>query len=150
MGLHVSLGTTSSEKRQLDKQVTYSHSYEGVLHNESNVVNPSILIKVPASAIAGCNYMSVTEFGRLYFITDITAVSADLSLVSGHCDVLSTYKTGIRTNSAIIARSSQQGNWNLYLTDPMLNVNSKSEIITKGGWIGFPKDQFSLMLITMG
>ena len=150
MGLHVSLGTTSSEKRQLDKQVTYSHSYEGVLHNESNVVNPSILIKVPASAIARCNYMSVTEFGRLYFITDITAVSADLSLVSGHCDVLSTYKTGIRTNSAIIARSSQQGNWNLYLTDPMLNVNSKSEIITKGGWIGFPKDQFSLMLITMG
>lgn len=150
MGLHVSLGTTSSEKRQLDKQVTYSHSYEGVLHNESNVVNPSILIKVPASTIAGCNYMSVTEFGRLYFITDITAVSADLSLVSGHCDVLSTYKTGIRTNSAIIARSSQQGNWNLYLTDPMLNVNSKSEIITKGGWIGFPKDQFSLMLITMG
>lgn len=150
MALNVSLGTTSSEKRQLDKTVSYSHTYQGTLHNESNIVNPSILIKVPASAIAGCNYMSISDFGRLYFITDITAVSAELSLVSGHCDVLSTYKTGIRTNSAIISRSSQQGNWNLYLNDPMLKVNSKSEIITKKGWSSFPKDQFSLMLITMG
>lgn len=150
MALSVSLGTTSSEKRQLDKTVSYSHTYSGTLHNESNVVNPSILIKVPASAIAGCNYMSISDFGRLYFITDITAINADLSLVSGHCDVLSTYKTGIRTNSAIISRSSQQGNWNLYLNDPMLKVNSKSEIITKKGWKSFPKDQFSLMLITMG
>lgn len=150
MGVHVSLGTTSSEKRQLDKQISYSHSYEGVLHNESNVVNPSVLIKVPASSIATCNYMSITEFGRQYFITDIRSINENLSLVSGHCDVLTTYKTGIRTNSAIIARSAEQGNWNLYLNDPMLKVNSKSEILTKKGWNSFPKDQFSLMLITMG
>lgn len=150
MAFTVSFGTTSSEKRQLDKSVSYSASLTGVLRNNTGVVNPTILVEANVSTIAGCNYMSIPTFGRLYFITEIVSISDDLCEVSGHCDVLSTYKTGIRGNSAIIGRSSQQGNWNLYLNDPMLKVNSKSEIITKKGWSSFPKDQFSLMLITMG
>lgn len=150
MAFNISFGTTTSEKRQLDKTVSYTTTVTGVLRNQTGVVNPTILIDADVSTIAGCNYMSIPSFGRLYFITEIVSISDDLCQVSGHCDVLSTYKAGIRVNSAIIGRSAQQGNWNLYLNDPMLKVNSKSEIITKKGWSSFPKDQFSLMLITMG
>lgn len=150
MAFTVSFGTTSSEKRQLDKSVSYTASLTGILRNNTGVVNPSILVEANVSTIAGCNYMSIPTFGRLYFITEIVSISDDLCEVTGHCDVLSTYKAGIRVNSAIVGRSAQQGNWNLYLNDPMLKVNSKSEIITKKGWTAFPKDQFSLMLITMG
>ena len=150
MAFTVSFGTTSSEKRQLDKSVSYTASLTGVLRNNTGVVNPSILVEANVSTIAGCNYMSIPTFGRLYFITEIVSISDDLCQVSGHCDVLSTYKTGIRGNSAVVSRSSTQGNWNLYLTDPMLKVTNKSLIQNRTGWVGFPKNQFSLMLITMG
>ena len=150
MAISISFGSTTSEKRQLDKTVSYSVNLTGTLRNETGVVNPTILVEANVSTLAACNYMHIPSFGRYYFITEIRSITDDLCEVSGHCDVLSTYKTGIRTNSAIISRSSQQGNWNLYLNDPMLKVNSKSEIITKTGWSSFPKNQFSLMMITMG
>lgn len=148
--MNISFGVTTSEKRQLDKTVSYSVNLSGTLRNETNVVNPTILVEANVSTLAACNYMDIPAFGRYYFITDIRSITDKLCEVSGHCDVLSTYKAGIRTNNAIVGRSATKGNWNLYLNDPMLKVTNKSNIITKTGWTAFPKDQFSLMLITMG
>lgn len=150
MSFTVSFGVTTSEKRQLDKAVSYAVSLSGNLRNETNVVNPTILVEANVSTLAGCNYMSIPSFNRVYFITDIRSISNGLCEVSGHCDVLSTYKDGIRSNNAIVGRSATKGNWNLYLNDPMLKVTNKSKIMNKTGWTAFPKDNFSLMLITMG
>ena len=150
MSFSVSFGSTSSEKRELDKTVSYSITLTGTLRNTSSVVDPVIIIDQSASTLALCNYMSIPTFGRYYFITDVIALSDNLCEVHGHCDVLSTYKTGIRSNRAIIGRSAQEGNWNLFLTDPMMKVTNKSSIITKTGFKSFPKDQFSLMIVTMG
>ena len=150
MSFSVTIGKTTSEKRALDKSVSTVKTCTGVLQNESNVVNPSILCKCSASSIATANYMTISDFGRKYFITDITAVSNDLCVVSGHCDVLSTYASGIRSNTATIARSATEGNWNLLLNDPMIKVNNKKITKVKTGFKGFPKNQFSIMLITMG
>lgn len=150
MSFSVTIGSTSSEKRALDKSVSTVKTCTGVLQNESNVVNPSILCKCSASSIATANYMTISDFGRSYFITDITAVSNDLCIVSGHCDVLSTYKSGIRANTATIARSATEGNWNLLLNDPMIKVNNNKITKVKTGFKGFPKNQFSIMLITAG
>lgn len=150
MAFGVSFGVTTSEKRQLDKAVSYSVSLTGNLRNETNVVNPTILVEANISTLSGCNYMSIPSFNRSYFITDIRSITDKLCEVSGHCDVLSTYKDGIRSNQAIIGRSATRGNWNLYLNDPMLKVTNKSLVLNKTGWTAFPKDQFSLMLITMG
>ena len=150
MSFSVTIGSTSSEKRALDKSVSTIKTCTGTLHNQSNVVNPTILCKCSASSIATANYMTISDFGRKYFITDITAVSNDLCLVSGHCDVLSTYASGIRTNTATIARSATEGNWNLLLNDPMMKVNNKKITKVKTGFTAFPKNQFSIMLITAG
>ena len=150
MSFSVSFGSTSSEKRELDKTVSYSITLTGTLRNTSSVVDPVIIIDRSASTLALCNYMSIPTFGRYYFITDVIALSDNLCEVHGHCDVLSTYKTGIRSNRAIIGRSAQEGNWNLFLTDPMMKVTNKSSIITKTGFKSFPKDQFSLMIVTLG
>ena len=150
MAITVNIGVTSSEKRALDKSVSTTKSVSGTLHNQSNIVNPSILCKCNAESIATCNYMEISDFGRKYFITDITAVSNDLCIVSGHCDVLSTYKAGIRANTATVARSATEGNWNLLLNDPMMKVNNKKITKVKTGFTAFPKNQFSIMLITMG
>lgn len=148
--ISISFGSTSSEKRQLDKDVSYSVSLSGTLRNETGVVDPTILVQANVSTIAGCNYMSIPAFHRYYFITEIKSVSNGLCEVSGHCDVLSTYKAGIRTNRAVIGRSAQEGNWNLYLNDPMMKVTNKSTIITKRGFRQFPKDQFTMLMAILG
>lgn len=149
--MNIAFGSTTSEKRQLDKDVSYSVSLSGTLRNETNVVNPTILVEANVSTLAGCNYMSIPAFHRQYFITDIRAISADLCEVSGHCDVLSSFKSGIRSNTAVVARSAQSGNWNLFLNDPMTKVTNKTNVITlSSGFDSFPKNQFSIMLITLG
>lgn len=149
--MNIAFGSTTSEKRQLDKDVYYSVSLSGTLRNETDVVNPTILVEANVSTLAGCNYMSIPAFHRQYFFTGIRAISDDLCEVSGHCDVLSSFKTGIRSNTAVVARSAQSGNWNLFLNDPMTKVTNKTNVITlSSGFGSFPKNQFSIMLITLG
>ena len=148
--MDISFGVTSSEKRQLDKSVSYAVSVSGTLRNETNVVNPTILVQANISTLAGCNYMSIPAFHRQYFITDIRAITDKLCEVSGHCDVLSTYKDGIRSNTAIVGRSATQGNWNLLMNDTQIKLNNKKQIIVRKGFASFPKNQFSMILITTG
>ena len=150
MSFSVSIGTCASEKRALDKSFSAVTTATGTLRNESNVVNPSILVEVGVGTIATCNYMEIPTFGRKYYITDMTSMGDNLTLVSGHCDVLSTYATGIRQNTAIVARSATQGNWNLLMTDNQIKLNNRKKIIVRKGFTAFPKNQFSMILITLG
>lgn len=150
MSFSVSIGTCASEKRALDKSFFAVTTATGTLRNESNVVNPSILVEVGVGTIATCNYMEIPTFGRKYYITDMTSMGDNLTLVSGHCDVLSTYASGIRQNTAIVARSATQGNWNLLMTDNQIKLNNRKKIIVRKGFTAFPKNQFSMVLITLG
>ena len=126
MAFTVTFGTTNSEKRALTKSVSTVVSVTGTLRNESSVINPSILVQASAGTLAGCNYMEIPTFNRKYFITDVVAVSDKLSMVSGHCDVLSTYASEIRQNQAILSRSAN--NWNLYLNDSSFKVTNKTRV----------------------
>lgn len=134
MAFTVTFGSTSSEKRALTKSVSSVVSATGTLRNESSVINPTILVQASAGTLAGCNYMEISEFGRKYFITDVVAVSDTLSMVSGHCDVLSTYASQIRQNQAILSRSAN--NWNLYLNDSSFKVTNKTRV----NCLRFPKE----------
>ena len=127
----ISLGTVTEDARCLDKSFSGT-DYSGTLRNECSVQNPSVLIRASATAIAGCNYMQISAFGRYYFITDITAVAENLTMVSGRCDVLKTYAEGIRSNNCILKRSSN-------VNDPWINDGSyvmKSQMNTT--YLPFP------------
>lgn len=146
MAFTVTFGSTSSEKRALTKSVSSVVSATGTLRNESSVINPTILVQASAGTLAGCNYMEISEFGRKYFITDVVAVSDTLSMVSGHCDVLSTYASQIRQNQAILSRSAN--NWNLYLNDSSFKVTNKTRV----NCLRFPKEftrQSSIIMVAV-
>ena len=117
MSFTVNLYKTGSEKTALTKtMLTGSQkSYTGTLLNNSNVVDPNILLQVAADDISSYNYMDISAFGRKYFITEVTALTADTCMVSGHVDVLSTYAEQIRAHTALIAR--QENKYNLYMDD---------------------------------
>lgn len=130
--MNISIGVTNDDHRKLSKTFSSTISLSGTLRNDSNIVNPSVLVRVSASTIANCNYMYISEFNRYYYITDITAVSDTLSMVNGHCDVLNTYKAGIRSNQAIVKRSSNMND--LFINDGSMVM--KSQITTD--YIPFP------------
>lgn len=136
MSFTCNLYKTKSDKTALTKVMeSGSKSFSGTLINDSNVINPSILLKIGADEIATFNYMEISTFGRKYFITDITALTETTCIVSGHVDVLSTYASEIRALKAVIAR--QENKWNLYLDDNLFKVDSRTIIQTlnfsKGG-----------------
>ena len=130
----VKIGITKSEKTALDKTVTSETTYSGTLINNSNVINPSILIRESADNIATKNYMTISKFGRKYFITEITALTADTCMVSGHVDVLSTYKADIRKNNAIVGRS--ETNYNMYIDDDTIKTDARTIIKTLNNFNG--------------
>lgn len=113
MSFSITLQTNNSEKNVLDKILTDLSTVTGTLRDETSIMNP--VIRIEGSIPIHCNYMTIPEFARSYFITDIKSIRNNLYEVYGHVDVLTTYKNEIRNCEGIIAR--QQNNWNLYIDD---------------------------------
>lgn len=136
------LMTNSSEKNKMDKTLTTIATISGTLKNATSIIDPVIIIEGDLSSFTGCNYMTIDTFGRSYFINNIRSIGNNLFEVSGHVDVISTYKTAIRRNSAIIRK--QQNQWNLYLNDGSLRVYQNPQVVTKTFSTGFTKLEFVL------
>lgn len=149
--VHINLYTTKSEKTALDKTMEGGSKVEltGTFRDASNVINPSVEIQADAGTIAGKNYFEITEFGRKYFITEVTATGNNRCVVTGHVDVLSTYASEIRANSGVVGRSENR--WNLYLDDNMIKVSSIPKILTKNGFSGASfSDNPSIVMVVVG
>lgn len=111
---------SSSEANRVNKQILTLRRLEGVLRNSSNTRDPEVLIEGNIQDVAGANYMTIYSFKRNYFIRSIESIRNGLYLIRGHVDVLTTYATAIKGNSAIIHR--QANNFNLYLDDGVMKV----------------------------
>lgn len=138
----ISFYINSSEKNKVDKTLTLITTISGVLKESTSIIDPVIVIEGDLSAFTGCNYMQIETFGRSYFVNNIRSISNSLIEISGHVDVLSTYKNAIRKNQAIIRK--QQNSWNLYLNDGSLRVYQDPEIIVKTFPSGFTTQEFVL------
>lgn len=121
----IELGYNSSETNALTKSVSYSQTLNGSLKNESDIVRPNILVE-GLSNLGNINYMRISEFGRVYFIDDITVVRDNLFMISAHCDVLSSFASQIRSNSAIVKK--QESYYNLYLDDGTFKAYQNDKI----------------------
>lgn len=149
--MHVNIYTTRSEKIALNKVMVAGSKVEltGTLRNPSDILNPTIDIEADASVIAGKNYFEIPEFGRKYFITEVTSLSDKIVVLHGHVDVLATYADDIRTNSGIVGRS--ENNYHMYMNDNIIKVDSRPNINTlvfdNGGY--FLKNP-SIALVVVG
>ena len=137
---NIVLQVNSSEKERLDKNITDIATISGTLREKTSLIDPVIVIEGDLSNYVNCNYMTISAFNRSYFINNITSVSNNLFEISAHVDVLTTYKTQIRTNDAIIAR--QEKKWNLYLNDGVFKTYQNPYIVTKAFPSGFTSQHF--------
>ena len=127
MAFNIVLQTTTSEKNRMDKTTADLATYSGTLRADTSIVDPVFLVECDLANVVHANYLTVQAFGRSYFINNIRSMRAGLVEFSCHCDVLSSFKTQIRQNHAIMHRSER--NWNLYLNDGSLKMTQRPEKI---------------------
>ena len=135
MAFNIVLQTNASEKNRLDKSITDISTQSGTLRADTSIIDPVFLIECDLADYINANYLTVPSFGRSYFINNIRSMRAGLVEFTCHCDVLSSFKTQIRTNTAIIHRSER--NWNLYLNDGSLTAYQDPELYTTEFSMGF-------------
>ena len=137
----VDIQYTPTEANRVNKQILTLTRLEGVLRNNSNTIDPEILIEGDIQDIAGANYLTIYSFKRHYFIRHIESVRNNLYKIVAHTDVLTTYATAIKGNSAIIHR--QANSFNLYLDDGVMKVYQNPIIET----YSFPNGFSDLMYV---
>lgn len=140
MAFTVYLQQNFSEKNKLDKYTQDLLILDGTLKAETSLVNPVIVCAADLTSIADCNYMTIPAFCRRYFVTDIRSIRDGFCELTGHVDVLTTYRSHIRTNTAIV--SKQEHDWNLYLNDGSLQIYQNSIVLTKAFPSGFGAQEF--------
>lgn len=108
----------NSDNNVMDKNISEIGSINGTFRENCSIIDPVFTIEDfgsfnPATA----NYCYISSFGRYYYINNIVVISNKIYEVHCHVDVLMSFKSGIRANSAVISRQENKSNANLYLQD---------------------------------
>lgn len=123
-----SLGITfyrnSSDDIRVDKSeyLTQVAFYTGTLREETSITNP--VITIATDVFQPCNYAYIGDFGRWYYIDDIISVRKGLWEVSLTCDVLMTYRVGIKNLKLLASRNEFEQTINI-TDDRALHYNDK-------------------------
>lgn len=131
-----------TEKNSLNKDTEDIITLTGTLKAETSIIDPVIIIEYDLAELENCNYMTIHEFGRTYFIRNIRSIRNGLVEISGHVDVLTSFRSQIRSNTAIIKR--QENDWNLYLNDGVFKVYQNPKVFTVPFPSGFNRQEYVL------
>lgn len=147
MAITVKFGTNKSDDRFLTKDITWKQ--EGIscdVFLPCDRINPVLLVDTSKVDLTDTNYMEITEFGRKYFITNITGDAGKTVNVVGHVDVLGTYDEAIRNCPCIAARSTSHPNMFLQDNLRLFNTYAYEQYITLAD-IGSPSP---ILIRTLG
>ena len=103
MSFTILLQKNNSPMNKVTKTLETIETLSGTLRDSSELVNPVIIIQNTGN-VKLCNYLTISEFGRSYFITSIKSLRNNMFEIEAHCDVLSSFASEIKTNTAIVLR----------------------------------------------
>lgn len=142
MAFDILIQQNASERNKVDKDITTLATITGTLRQETSIIDPVFIVAGDLDDFIDVNYLTVSSFGRSYFVNNIRSVRSGLVELTCHVDVLSSFAAAIRTNSAIIRR--QENNWNLYLNDGTFKVYQNPIVLTKAFPSGFTTQEYVL------
>lgn len=140
MSFSILLQRNTSELNKLNKTLTTITTLTGTLKTETSIIDPVIIVEGALSDLKTCNYCTISEFGRSYFVNNIKSIRNNLIELTCHVDVVSTYKSQIRSQFAIVRK--QENNWNLYLNDGSFKCYQNPIVLTKKFSNGFTTPSF--------
>ena len=113
------------------------------LKGGSDLIDPVLTL-----AYSGVPSWSLFTFeGRQYFVTGIKSVRQDLWEISGHVDVLGTYKSNVQATSAYVLYYSHS---NTQIADARLSVKATQNTDSASGSFGFLGKNHSYILTVIG
>lgn len=95
----------NSTKQPTAAQLNAATSYSVTLLDDTSLLHPTF--KLSGGNPIGNNYAYVAEWGRYYFIDDISS-HQNFWYISCRCDLLATFKTPILSGSHYVLRSASQ------------------------------------------
>lgn len=99
--MKILLYKTTNANNDLNKTISDKVELVGALRDSSSIIAPSILIQ---SNPISYNYAYIPEFGRYYYIKNITAFRKNAWMIALKCDVLMSFKDEILEMSGIVSR----------------------------------------------
>ena len=138
--MNIILQYNNSEKNKANKSLITVYDIEGTLRESTSIIDPVIVFDGNVTDVSKINYMTIPLFGRSYFVTGIRSIQQGLFEISGHVDVLTTYKNELKTCQAIVKK--QEHAWNLYLNDGSLRTYHNPDVITQSFPSGFNTMEF--------
>lgn len=142
MSFNITLQKMTSEKYAVTKSTSDIKTVSGVLKDTTSIIDPVIMIEIDLADVTECNYLSIPKFGRKYFVNNIRSVRNGLVEFTCHVDVLSSWASELKTNSAIVRRNEKK--WNLYLNDGTFKIYQNPNVLTKAFPSGFTTQEFVL------
>lgn len=146
----ITFWTLSKRKNSTKQPAITGTDYTGTLTTESGMVSPSVIMDFGQTAPT-YNYAYITEFGRYYWINEITSIGGGLWRVDMSCDVLASFKTAIGSASKYILRCASESDGDIvdtkYPTKAGYTFNHDSDT---PGLAGFPLGTYIVGVITPG
>ena len=117
MSFPIYLYTNNSNVNVVTKSLTQVATATGTLRASTSIIDPVITIEsqLAAELISQCNYLHIPSFSRYYYITNVVSEVTSLWTLHCHVDVLMSFASSIRAQTALVAR--QENKYNLYLDD---------------------------------
>lgn len=125
----INLYHNASDKNVMDKSLSEVGTLSGSLRDSCSVTDPTILIE--GGNFSSVNYFYIPEFNRYYYVVSIVSIRTGVWSITGHVDVLMSYRSQIRRLGAVISRAEDNGIANLYLPDDKLLVTSRRDFSLK-------------------
>lgn len=142
----ITLYNNSSEPNKISKHLTpVSTALSGSLRNESEMVNPVVLIEGNISSLQNANYARIESFGRYYYITEMKSVRNNIVELHLHTDVLMSFD--ISAVSGVVVEAENIGSDYLRGRQFVRLVKSKTDILPFSGGL---LDSGEYILITAG
>lgn len=138
----ITLYNNQSEMNAVTKTKTTLQTLTGHLRDGTSIIDPVLHVSDITGVIAQVNYLYIAEFNRYYFIKNISSIRLNIWEIECHVDVLASYATEIKAQTAVIKR--QENEYNLYLDDGIFKTYQNPYVITKKFPTGFSTQQFVL------
>lgn len=111
--LTITLYKNTSERNRVDK-TDYLKNYgtiKGTFRDSCDIINPEIVLQL--TSYPKFNYCYIDKLNRYYYVESVVILTTNTYLVNLSCDVLMSYKDGIKGLVGFIDRNEHTFNENI-------------------------------------
>lgn len=127
--MQINLYVCNAERNRVDKSsyLTNRFPLNGNIKRSTAITNPIIEIEKTNPVLSQYNYLYIPDFNRFYFIDEIRNISANRWEIIASVDVLFSFMTDIKTSEAVLDKTENVSNANLYFNDGSFKTDCRKD-----------------------